>query len=116
MSPRRATPPASFVIGLLLAVTGVCATPVTHERLLAAGSEPDHWLTHGRDLDETRFNTDFCSLADVAINQATDAADPTGEAGRCYYYLVTGYNGNGEGPEGNATAGPREVNTTGACP
>ena len=41
---------------------------------------------------------------------------PTGEAGRCYYYLITGYNGMGEGPAGNATAGPRVVDPTGACP
>lgn len=31
-------------------------------------------------------------------------------------YLVTGVNTGGEGPAGNATAGPRIVNSSGSCP
>jgi len=61
-------------------------------------------------------DTDFCTLYDGAVNQATDASDPAGEAGRCYYYIVTGYNVYGEGPAGTATAGARELNTSGLCP
>jgi len=60
--------------------------------------------------------TDFCTLYDGATNQATDAADPGAVAGDCYYYIVTGYNGFGEGPAGNATAGARSVDTSGVCP
>lgn len=33
-----------------------------------------------------------------------------------YWYLVVGVSGPNEGPAGNATAGPRIVNSTGACP
>jgi hypothetical protein len=35
--------------------------------------------------------------------------------GGFYWYLVTASNAAGEGPAGNATAGPRTVNSTGAC-
>ena len=37
-------------------------------------------------------------------------------AGSFYWYLVVGANGNGEGSAGNATAGPRDVDSSGACP
>jgi hypothetical protein len=52
------------------------------------------------------ISDNFCPISD----------DPTGIAGGFYWYLVTGVNGNGEGSAGNATAGPRIVNSTGTCP
>ena len=47
----------------------------------------------------------------------TVADDPSSVAGRFYWYLVTGTNGMGEGPAGNAT-GPtaRIIDSSGACP
>jgi len=59
---------------------------------------------------------DSCTKYSGSAATATDADDPTGETGRMYWYLVTGENGAGEGPAGNATAGAREINSTGACP
>jgi hypothetical protein len=41
--------------------------------------------------------------------------DPSGAAGGLYWYLVTGWNGVGEGSAGSATAGPRAVNSLGPC-
>jgi subtilisin-like proprotein convertase family protein len=37
-------------------------------------------------------------------------------AGGLYWYLVRAANAGGEGPAGNATAGPRNQNSSGACP
>ena len=49
---------------------------------------------------------------------ATDTSNPLvdGVPDNLYWYLVTASNGAGEGPAGNATAGPRIVNSTGSCP
>ncbi len=48
---------------------------------------------------------------------ATSAPAPESPAaGGLYWYLVTGLNGTLEGPAGSATAGPRIVNSAGACP
>ena len=41
--------------------------------------------------------------------------DPSAIAGRFYWYLVTGSNGAGEGPAGNATGHVRIVNSSGEC-
>jgi hypothetical protein len=41
--------------------------------------------------------------------------DPSSIPGRFYWYLVTGINGLGEGTAGNATTGPRSVDSTGDC-
>ena len=41
--------------------------------------------------------------------------DPSGVAGGLYWYVVTGWNGIGEGSAGNHTAGPRVVNSLGPC-
>ena len=43
------------------------------------------------------------------------ADDPSGVEGSLYWYLVTAYNGAGEGPAGNGTTGSRIVNSTGTC-
>jgi hypothetical protein len=42
--------------------------------------------------------------------------DPTGDAGRVYFYLVTGYNGSGEGSSGSGTGFSRNLTTLTACP
>ena len=42
--------------------------------------------------------------------------NPASVAGRLYWYLVVGVGCTGDGPAGNATAGARIVNSTGACP
>ncbi|MBN2383458.1 hypothetical protein JXQ70_11295, partial [bacterium] len=62
--------------------------------------------------------TDFCirwtgsSSSDTSATGLTETAT----AGECYYYLVTGVNGVGEGSAGFATAGERQLNDTGMCP
>ena len=43
------------------------------------------------------------------------ADDPSLEPGALFWYLVAGTNGLGDGPAGNATAGPRTVNAPGNC-
>jgi hypothetical protein len=42
--------------------------------------------------------------------------DPAAAPGGLYWYLVVGVGCSGDGPTGNASAGPRIVNSTGACP
>jgi uncharacterized repeat protein (TIGR01451 family) len=50
---------------------------------------------------------------DNVVNLAGD--DPVGAPGRLYWYLVTGSNAAGEGPAGEATAGPRVIDVIGFC-
>lgn len=64
-------------------------------------------------LDST---VDSCTRYSGTATSAAVSEDPSSVAGRFYWYLVTGSNGNGEGSAGNATAGPRVVNASGACP
>lgn len=59
---------------------------------------------------------DSCVRYSGSSTSATIADDPTWVAGGFYWYLVTGTNANGEGPAGNATAGARIINSSGACP
>ena len=62
-------------------------------------------------------NTDSCKRYDGAATTANTPDDPTTlSAGDFYWYIVTAYNGAGEGSAGNATAGPRTLNPTGDCP
>jgi hypothetical protein len=61
--------------------------------------------------------TDFCEKDEGALlSQDCTLDDASIAAGRCFYYLVTAYNGGGQGPAGNATAGARVLNTAGICP
>lgn len=47
----------AIVFGLLfVCLSALASTPVTDERLRAAATNGDNWLTHGRDLSETRFS------------------------------------------------------------
>ncbi len=59
---------------------------------------------------------DSCLKYTGAATSCTVNEDPAGVAGRFYWYLVTGTNTGGEGTAGNATAGPRVVNSGGTCP
>ena len=63
-------------------------------------------------------NTDFCTRYDGAnTNLDVTSDDPAviDPTNRVLYYLITGYNGGGEGPAGNANCGERVVNSTGGC-
>lgn len=42
--------------------------------------------------------------------------NPIGESGRIYFYLVTGYNGTGEGTGGSGTGFTRNLSTSTTCP
>jgi len=60
---------------------------------------------------------DSCTRYTGATNGASALTeDPSVVAGRFYWYLVTGSNGGGEGPAGNATGAARIVNPSDACP
>jgi hypothetical protein len=61
-------------------------------------------------------DVDSCVRYSGSSTSAAANDDPTWVAGGFYWYLVTGMNANGEGPAGNATAGARIVNSSGACP
>jgi len=59
---------------------------------------------------------DFCLRNDGAgTSFDVTGDDPSGVSGRCYYFLITGYSGAGEGPAGTATCGARQVNSPGGC-
>ena len=49
------------------------------------------------------------NLVDLSLD------DPSGVAGGFYWYVVTGWNGIGEGSAGDASTGPRVVNSLGPC-
>ena len=61
-------------------------------------------------------DVDSCKrLDDVMAENCTGVAeDPP--AGSFYWYLVTGWNAGGDGSAGNATGGPRTLNSSGPCP
>jgi hypothetical protein len=62
-------------------------------------------------------NVDSCLRYEGAATSVPTADDPTSlGAGDFYWYLVVGVQGPAEGPAGNATAGARIVNSSGACP
>ncbi len=59
---------------------------------------------------------DFCLRNDGAGTSLDVTGDnAAGASGRCFYYLITGYSGAGEGPAGTATCGARQVNSPGGC-
>ena len=59
---------------------------------------------------------DSCLRYDGPATTATGLTeDPALAAGGFYWYVVTAYNAFGEESAGNATAGPRSVNSSGAC-
>ncbi len=92
-----------------LTVGWQAVTPATGYRLYK-GTPADlpNLLTAAADAC-TRY--DGATLT-YALNTGSDVPAP----GSFFWFLVTAYNGPVEGPAGNATAGPRAVNSTGACP
>ena len=50
------TPLLSAGLALLFYSVGLPAASVTQDRLVSASSDAAHWLSHGRDLNETRFS------------------------------------------------------------
>ena len=69
----------------------------------------------GKLLDQSE---DSCERAVVTASGTGPilTEDPVAVASRLYWYLVVGINGPVEGPAGDATAGPRLANASGACP
>jgi len=65
-------------------------------------------VTSGTDSCMKAFHT---SATSVACSE-----NPSGEAGKLYWYLVTAGNAIGEGTAGSATAGLRTLNSSGTCP
>ena len=61
--------------------------------------------------------TDSCTKYAGSSTSATDTTDPTAatDGNNMFWYLITASNASGEGTAGNATEGPRIVNSTGAC-
>lgn len=59
---NRTTTPSSFLLAICLAVqailcsTAAVAAPVTQQRLVSAPDNAENWLSHGRDLQETRYS------------------------------------------------------------
>jgi PQQ-dependent dehydrogenase (methanol/ethanol family) len=45
-----------LALTVILAAPTLSAAPVSQERLVNAPRDPDHWLAHGRDLNETRHS------------------------------------------------------------
>lgn len=86
----------------------------------ASGTVTGYRLYRGQKTDLANLlnsNTDSCKRYDGAATTANTPDDPTTlSAGDFYWYIVTAYNGAGEGSAGNATAGPRTINSTGDCP
>lgn len=67
-------------------------------------------------------STDFSCYkwgTNAALSVDISVDDPSSVDGRCFYYIVQGYNGSDPdlytGPAGNSTAGTRQVNTPAAC-
>lgn len=59
---------------------------------------------------------DSCTRYDgPSLSYALQTSDQPA-SGSFYWFLVTAYNGAGEGSAGNASSGPRTINSTGSCP
>jgi hypothetical protein len=64
-------------------------------------------------------NQNFCTRYDgtnLSLDITSDNPATIDSTYRVVYYLIVAYNDAGNGPAGNATSGPRTVNTTGDCP
>lgn len=67
-------------------------------------------------------STDFSCYkwgTSAALSVDISGDDPSAVEGKCFYYIIQGYNGSDPdlylGPAGNSTAGARQVNTQAAC-
>jgi hypothetical protein len=87
---------------------------------LDPASTSGYTLYRGDDADLAALmdpSSDSCTRfagADETENAVSLAGDSPA-AGSFYWYLVTGWNAGGEGTAGDATAGPRVLDTTGSC-
>jgi hypothetical protein len=64
-------------------------------------------------------NQDFCRRyegTNTSLDITSDDPALIDSTNRVLYYLITAYNGGGEGPSGTATCGARQVNASGICP
>lgn len=59
---------------------------------------------------------DSCKKPDQSGTSIDLSSEANPASGAFYWYIVTGYNATGEGSAGNATAGPRFLNSNGNCP
>ncbi|KAA1191900.1 PQQ-dependent dehydrogenase, methanol/ethanol family [Pseudohalioglobus sediminis] len=66
-------------------MTQLSAAPVTHDRLLRAAGDADEWLSHGRDLAETRFSpldqVNVDNVAQLGLAWSYDFPDTRGLEG-----------------------------------
>jgi hypothetical protein len=60
-------------------------------------------------------NPDSCKRLDDVMTESCSGLTETPAAGSFFWYLVTGWNSAGEGAAGNATGGPRTLDSTGGC-
>jgi hypothetical protein len=75
--------------------------------------------TKGQLPNLVNSNQDFCTRydgTDLTLTVTSDDPAAIDTTYRVVYYLIVAYNAGGDGPAGNATSGPRTVNTTGDCP
>ncbi|NMB98946.1 MAG: hypothetical protein GYA35_01565, partial [Thermoanaerobaculaceae bacterium] len=64
-------------------------------------------------------DSDFCRRSEqtgTSLDITSDSPQTIDPTNKVLFYLITAYNGAGEGPAGNATCGARQVNSTGNCP
>jgi hypothetical protein len=60
-------------------------------------------------------NTESCKRLDDLVSPSCAGLTEEPAGGAFFWYLVTGWNAAGEGHAGNATAGPRQLNSAGPC-
>jgi alpha-tubulin suppressor-like RCC1 family protein len=70
----------------------------------------------GNFLNLGNTNIDSCTIYDGTSSAFAISDDPSSAEGKLYWYLVTGYNANGEGSAGKGTSLPRIINSSGSCP
>lgn len=63
-------------------------------------------------------NQDFCirSTTTGSGDTSISTLSETAPVNDCYFFIVVGVNGAGEGSAGSASSGERELNNTGTCP
>jgi trimeric autotransporter adhesin len=121
------TAPAEVATGTSLASAQTWTDKNTQTWPVAAGTVSGYRLYRGKKADLPNLlvpSTDSCKRFEGASNAATTADNPTTlPVGDFYWYLVTAYNGAGEGPAGNASDSAcgtppcvRTINSSGTCP
>ena len=76
-----------------------------------------HWFSvFGKVMTWEGLRTPLPTSVSPGGTVTVEAVVTAPAAGGCYWFLVRGENGSGEGTAGNATAGTRDQATTGVCP